>query len=448
MNNSKISVLLSCLLIISLCFSLVGCGGSSLEDSSSNDSLETDVIEEDIVMTDTVLYDEPISDDVIIDNLVYDDNVYECKINDNIICDIVLIDVVVGETTEEELAEQLPEEYKDYDIDWAAVIGKYAVGTAIIIAVGFIDYATQGQAAFIFGTPTTIAKDAFAGAIAGATINTAISCALDGKPTKQKLKKFAIEGSADGYMWGAIASATKNIISKQKLKFGNGEIAKIAKNGDVLNKKGEAIGKAFYKGDKIYFTNKNGVVKNVFNSSGKEVTNAVKKLPANSILQLDDSIKNYTDDDGIIYRVGDSLKKEIQYRIKGYKYATDKYGRIKTFATDNLKLKKTKNGRLNIVDTIETIAKGFQKAGDDRGHLFADIFDGDNSMANIIAMNGELNKGAYKSLENLWAEALRAGKKVKVSGELVYSGNSQRPEKVIVRYVIDNGDEIVKTFIN
>ena len=86
MNNSKISVLLSCLLIISLCFSLVGCGGSSLEDSSSNDSLETDVIEEDIVMTDTVLYDEPISDDIIIDNLVYDDNVYECKINDNIIC--------------------------------------------------------------------------------------------------------------------------------------------------------------------------------------------------------------------------------------------------------------------------------------------------------------------------------------------------------------------------
>ena len=447
MKNSKINILLSCLIIVALCFSLVGCGGNSSEEVNNDDSFETDVVEEDVVVSDAILYDEPISDDVILDNLVYDDNVYECKINDNIICDIVLIDVVVGETTEEELTEQLPEEYKDYDIDWPAVIGKYAAGTVIIIAVGFVDYATNGQAAFCFGTPLTVAKDAFAGAIAGAVINTAISCALDGEPTKQKLKKFAVEGSADGYMWGAIASVTKNIVSKQKLKFGNGEIAKIAKNGNVLNKNGETIGKAFYKGDKIYFTNNKGVVKNVFNSSGKEVSGAVKRLPANSILQLDDSVKNYTDDDGIIYRVGDSLKKEIQYRIKGYKYSTDKYGRIKTFATDSLKLK-TKEGRLNIVDTIETIAKGFQKAGDDRGHLFADIFNGDNSMANIVAMNGDLNKGAYKSLENTWADALKAGKKVKVSGELVYSGNSQRPDKVIVRYVIDNGDEIVKTFVN
>ena len=448
MKNRRIKSLLAILIITALCFGLAGCGGDSSEEPASNDSFETDVVEDDVIVSDTVLYDEPIPDDVIADNLVYDDNMYECKINDNIICDIVLIDIVVGETTEEEIAEQLPEQYKDYDINWSAVIGKYAVGTAIIVAVGFVDYATQGQAAFFFGTPTMVAKDAIAGAIAGAAINTSISCALDGKPTKQKLMKYAIEGSADGYMWGAIASVTKNIVSKQKLKFKSGDIAKIAKNGNVLNKKGEAIGKAFYKGDKIYFTTKDGVVTNIFTSSGKEVTGVVKRLPANSILQLDETVKYYTDDKGNIYRIGDALKKDIKYSVKGYEYSTDKYSRIKTFATDNLKLKDPKRKRLDIVDTIETIAKGFQKSGDNRGHLFADLFNGDNSMANIIAMKGDLNLGEYKDMEQIWADALRAGKKVKVSGELVYNGSSQRPEKIIVRYIIDNGDEVVKTFIN
>ena len=448
MKTGRIKALLAVILITALCFSLVGCGKDSTEETNTTDSIETDVVEEDVVVPDTVLYDEPISDDVILDNVVYDEGVYECTVNDDIICDIVLIDIVVGETTEEEIIEQLPEEYRDYDIDWAAVVGKYAAGTAIIVVVGFVDYATHGQAALFFGTPTTVAKDAIVGAVAGAAINTAISCAQDGEPTKQKLKKYAIEGSADGYMWGAITSVTKNVLKKQKLKFKGGKTAKIAKNGDVIDKSGKVIGKAFCKGDKIYVTDKRGVVKNVFTSSGKEVSDAVKKLPKNSILQLDDTVKYYTDDNGNTYRIGDSLLSKAQYKIKGYQYSTDKLSRVKTFATDNLKLKKNGRKRLNIVDSIETISKGFQKAGDHRGHLFGDQFNGSNSMANIIPMKGELNTGAYKEMEQIWADALNAGKKVKVSGELIYTGDSMRPDKIIVRYVIDNDDEVVIKFIN
>ena len=187
--KTGIKALLSILIIIALCFSLAGCSGKSSDVNTTNDSFETDVVEEDVVVSDVILYDEPISDEEIYDNLIYDDNVYECKINDNIICDIVLIDVVVGETTEEEILNQLPEEYRDYDVDWSAVIGKFAVGTAVIIAVGFVDYATKGQAAFFFGTPQRAAKEAIAGAIAGAAINTSINCAIEGKPTQQKLMK-------------------------------------------------------------------------------------------------------------------------------------------------------------------------------------------------------------------------------------------------------------------
>ena len=440
-----IALVLAFVLII--CFS--GCGSNDENNTEPTSDVENDVIEEDVTVADTVEYDEPIPDDVIYDNLVYDDYLYECTINDDIICDIVLIDVVVGETTEEEIREQLPEEYKDYDIEWGKVIGKYVVGTAIIVAVGFVDYATHGKAAYCFGTPFTVAKEAIAGAVAGAVINASINCAIEGKPTAQKLKKYAIEGSADGYMWGAIASATKNIIHKQRLKFSDGTVAKILKNGDVVDKANNTIGKAFYKGDKIYCTSTNGTIKAVFDSSGKQLRNAPKSLPGNSVFQqAKDSIKYYSDEKGRIYRIGDSLKENMNYSLKGYKYSTDQLGRVKSFSTNNLRLKDPNRKRLGIVDTIQTIAKGSQKAGDHRGHLFGDLFEGDNSLGNIVAMSRELNTGGYKEMETTWKAALEAGKKVKVSGEIVYNNKTQRPSKIIVKYVIDNGPEKVETFIN
>lgn len=448
MKKNRIKTLIALLLIISMVISLTACGG----ESSSIDSaelIENDVIEEDVIVEDTILYDEPIADEVIKDSIIEDDNVYDCVINDDIICDIVLIDVVVGETTEDEIREQLPEEYQDYDIEWGKVIGKFAVGTSIIIAVGFIDYATNGQAALFFGTPLTITKDAFVGAVAGAAINTSINCVIDGKPTKQKLKKYTIEGAAEGYMWGAIASASKNIIRKQKLTFTDGLKAKILKDGTVVDKVGKSIGKAFYKGDKIYYQAKDGTIKAVFSSSGKELSNIPKRLPPNSILQLvQNGEKYYTDAKGTIYRVGDKLQSSVKYSLKGYEYSTDNIGRIKSFATNSLQLKDANRTRLGITDALETIAKGSQRAGDHRGHLFADLFNGDNSMANIVAMSEKLNLGEYKDMELAWEAALKAGQKVKVSGELVYGANSQRPEKIIVKYVFDNGDVITKVFVN
>ena len=439
--------MLELLLILTLLFSLIGCGSDDPQNNQSA-SIEEDVIEEDVVVKDEISYDEQLPDDIITDNIIYDEGVYECVINDDIICDVVLIDVVVGETTEKDIEAQLPEEYKDYDIDWGKVIGKFAVGTAIIIAVGFIDYATENQAAFFFGTPGSVAKDAIASGVSVAVINTAIQCAIDGKPTKKKIKKYAIEGFADGYMWGAITSVTKNMISKKKLKFANGATAKVRNNGEVLDKAGKSIGKAFYKKGKIYFTDGNDVVKNVFSSSGKELTNVTKALPANSILQVNDFEKTYTDSKGIIYRIGNSLGKGKQYSINGYDYSTDNLGRINSFAAKKLKLKAAGEGRLDIVDSLETIAKGAQKQGDDRGHLIADMFGGDNSLANIVAMNGKLNKGEYKAMELTWQRALQEGKNVTVNGELIFSGNSQRPDKIIVKYIIENGDEVVKTFLN
>ncbi|HDX5555830.1 TPA: DNA/RNA non-specific endonuclease, partial [Escherichia coli] len=53
--------------------------------------------------------------------------------------------------------------------------------------------------------------------------------------------------------------------------------------------------------------------------------------------------------------------------------------------------------------------------GDEGGHLIASIFNGPGEKLNLLPMDGNLNKGAWKSMENTWAKALSEGKDVKVN---------------------------------
>jgi len=60
----------------------------------------------------------------------------------------------------------------------------------------------------------------------------------------------------------------------------------------------------------------------------------------------------------------------------------------------------------------------------------------------LVPMNANLNKGAWKQMENTWGKALKDGKKVKVNIEPVYSGSSVRPDKFNVTYQIAGKKEI------
>ncbi|WP_259586451.1 DNA/RNA non-specific endonuclease [Shewanella baltica] len=44
---------------------------------------------------------------------------------------------------------------------------------------------------------------------------------------------------------------------------------------------------------------------------------------------------------------------------------------------------------------------------DEGGHLIASNFDGPGEQINYAAMDGNLNKGAWKAMENKWAEAIK-----------------------------------------
>ena len=180
-------------------------------------------------------------------------------------------------------------------------------------------------------------------------------------------------------------------------------------------------------------------------SGGEIVDQEVQQLESNASF-LKDGHRYFTDDNGKIYRCDDELLPESEYEINGYKYTTDDMGRI-TSAEGKVHLK-THEGRLDIKDSKEAIGRGDELPTDDRGHLIGDQLDGSNGMENIVAQDAGINKGAYKSLEDRIAKAVRDGHNVDVKVEPIYGDKlSYRPTEIKYTYTID-GEKNITLFPN
>lgn len=132
----------------------------------------------------------------------------------------------------------------------------------------------------------------------------------------------------------------------------------------------------------------------------------------------------------------DELHPNIIYKDEnGYLYQTDSFGRIVTAKTTiGLKLKTGIRHSYR-----QRIAGGeWRLKDDDGGHLFATMFNGSGELDNIVAMDSNLNKSAYNTLEKEWKKALEQGQHVDVNIELVYEGESLRPSGFNINYAIDN----------
>ena len=446
--NKLLAYLLIPILILQC---LSGCSDQS-QSLSNNSNIPEQFINESFIESNTISEDN-ITEQFILENIKYEDYAYELHINEKFYCEAYIIEATISETTVEDLRSQLPDDIDNYIIDWPAVIGKFAVGTAVIITVGIVHHYTKGSSYYFFASPAKVLKDALICGSMNAVINS-IKKSKTGIFSKNEIKKYAIEGFADGFMWGAIGSTVNSVVKFLKfpktLIFSDGSKAKISKDGSVINNIGENIGKAYYSPQGIYIQNPtDNIFKYLFTTRGKQITDpnptifsamAEGRLNANTIYQLgyeDNSQLLKTDNVGIIFQADNKLLPNISYQLNGYKYYTDDQGRIVKVIFDNLKLK-NHNNRLPIMNNIEEIGRGFQKITDDRGHLIADRFDGDNSLANIIPMNSSLNKGEYKAMENSWVEALQKGDKVSGSIELVYPDEkSFRPDIIDVLYKIN-----------
>ena len=135
------------------------------------------------------------------------------------------------------------------------------------------------------------------------------------------------------------------------------------------------------------------------------------------------------------------LKPNIEYTTPvGYTYKTDHKGRI-TNVSGKLNLGAAKRNKY-----AQRIAgREDRLKTDEGGHLIASIFEGSGKLDNLVPMDGNLNKGEWKKLENMWAKHLEKGRTVEVKIQPVYKGNSQRPASFEIEYKIGKREwEVVK----
>ena len=445
------------LVLVLICQLLVGCSSGGGEGSQTGTVIGESEISEQF-LNELRLDEQQLEASYIIENVIFEDGMYEYKINENIISQVYLIETVISETTEKDIKLLLPEEIDDYDIDWPRVIGKFAIGTSVIIAVGVVNYFTTSTF-FVFGSPITVAKDALIGGAIGMTLNEVIACAKEGKNVQKTAKKYAVEGFAEGFMWGAISSVLKifseNFKRLEKFKLTTGGALKIKADGSVFDDAGKLIGEAVYGKDGTWYlwNRSSKTVLRAFDSTGKELTGAalqgMSNLPANEKLRLGtDSAAQicYTDDNGQVMRIGKSLEPNMDYVLNGYTYSTDNYGRIVEANFSDLQLKN--RDRLSLGNlSLNDVGRGAERVTDDKGHLIADMFNGDNSVANIVPMDKNVNRAGseFYQIETELMNCLQQGGHANGAIKIAYSGSSFRPESFIYSYDIGNG--LVSTFI-
>lgn len=166
-------------------------------------------------------------------------------------------------------------------------------------------------------------------------------------------------------------------------------------------------------------------------------------IQPNTVYNIDGE-RQYTDDNGDVYRVNNDLVADNTYEINGYKYETDDQGRI---VSAEGKLRLRNRDRLIIKDSMENIGKGDEKNTDDRFHVIGDNFNGSNRLENIVAGDSNLNRGEFNRFEESLAKETSKGNEVYMKVEMDYPGNSYRPGSFLVSYSI-NGEEFVKVFSN
>lgn len=166
--------------------------------------------------------------------------------------------------------------------------------------------------------------------------------------------------------------------------------------------------------------------------------------PINPDKLIEPANKEYRDDNGEVYRIGNELLPNNVYVENGYTYLTDSEGRVKS-AEGQLQL--SKEPRKQISDSMETIGKGDQKEGEQEGHLIGDRFGGGNGLENIVAMDGRVNQSDYKRIENTCARALESGHEVYLKVVPKYDKSSNRPTSFRIIYTID-GEKTVTTVKN
>ncbi len=136
------------------------------------------------------------------------------------------------------------------------------------------------------------------------------------------------------------------------------------------------------------------------------------------------------------------LRADTDYVVNGYTYRTNASGQVESVS-----------GRLDLSTADrngyqQRVAGRADRLPDDQGgHLIASIFNGAGDRVNLVPMDGNLNMGRWRALEDNLATAVREGRTVDVNINVRYPEGSARPDAFRIEYTID-GNTRVQTFRN
>lgn len=138
------------------------------------------------------------------------------------------------------------------------------------------------------------------------------------------------------------------------------------------------------------------------------------------------------------------LVKNTKYNVDGFVFETDELGRVISTSADldDIARLRLGNQQIRAVDIKDGV-----KGTDQGGHIIGSRFFGPGEQVNLYPQSATLNQGAWKQMENTWADAMVAGKDVKVKVKAIFEGTSQRPVGFEVDYWID-GNLTTRTFPN
>ena len=140
-----------------------------------------------------------------------------------------------------------------------------------------------------------------------------------------------------------------------------------------------------------------------------------------------------------------SLKPNAVYVLdNGHAYMTDALGRVSKAEG----LLDVSNLRKMDRNTYQQLVAGkVGGEGYEGGHLIATLFGGAGEKINLIPQLAAVNRREFRVLEREWADAIRAGKDVKVEVSPVYTGAGKVPEAIVTKWTVD-GRTFTKTFPN
>jgi len=135
------------------------------------------------------------------------------------------------------------------------------------------------------------------------------------------------------------------------------------------------------------------------------------------------------------------LKPDSIYEKNGYEYRTNQEGRV-NFVYGELDFKE--GGRTHHQTEVGKL--GLET--DEGGHLIGQRFNGPTDGFNMVPQDANLNKGAWKSMEDEWASSLKEGHKVTVAIEPINDKGNVRPLAFDVVWQIDKGLPHYRNFEN